>query len=238
MAQQTAAGAHGAGLVAILEGVGGQQVGDDGVVVAGVQGDLVISEGDGTGHVDGQVAVEGSALDGLHALDGADLLPVVVGEDAAAHGHLQIEAHHVDDLSHLTGTVDQLFLGQVSQAAGADQSSIIAQGLDDLGLGHSLRSLAAHAGHGAQGAAGTGSVSVHFGLGDLQHALEQVDLGITDGELGGMHGNSQAVHAGFQVITDQAALAGLVELTVFIQHQGHGGQESALHQQLLGFSHG
>lgn len=72
---------------------GGEEIGDDGVVVSGVERD-VLAAGfrDGADDVEGLETVERCDLDGDDILDLGESAPERVGEETASDGGLEIKA--------------------------------------------------------------------------------------------------------------------------------------------------
>ena len=80
-----------------FDAVRSEEVQDDVVVVAGVEGDVgPAGVGDGADDVEGLVAVEGGNLDGQNVGDFGEASPEGVGEDSAADGGLEVEADEGD----------------------------------------------------------------------------------------------------------------------------------------------
>ena len=206
------------------EGEGGEEVGDDVVVVAGVEGDAggAAGFGDGADDVEGLVAVEGGDLDGDEGLDFGGAAPEGVGQDAAADGGLEVEADDGEDLADGAEVVDHLIDGGVLEGGEGEEGGVVAEGGGERGFAEGLGRGAADAGD-EDGVRGAGL----FG-GELEDGLEEVVLGVADGELGGVDGDGEAAGAGVDVVAREGALAGLVELAVRGEAEGVGGDDEAL----------
>ena len=113
MAEQAAAETDGAGGEAEF----GEQIGDDVVVVAGVERDLggASALGNGAGNVDGLVAVERRDLDRAHGGDFAEGAPEFVREQPAADRGLKVESAERDLFADGAAMGEQLVVGGVGQ---------------------------------------------------------------------------------------------------------------------------
>jgi len=113
------------------EGERGEEVGEDVVVVAGVEGNVVAAGSeDGADDVECAVAVEGGDFDGDKLRDVGERAPERVTENAAADGGLQIETDEWN-LSGYGATVGEDFflgVGGGGPGAEAEEACVIAEG--------------------------------------------------------------------------------------------------------------
>jgi hypothetical protein len=132
--------------VADLEAEGGDEVGDDVVVVAGVEGDVVAAGlGDGADDVEGLVAVEGGHLDGDDVLDLGEAAPEGVGEGAAADGGLEVEADDGQDVGDGAAVGDELVVGGGLEGGEGEEAGVVAEIFEEGGFGGGLAGVAADA---------------------------------------------------------------------------------------------
>src|SRR5579884_2123807 len=79
--------------------IGREQIENDVIVIAGVQGNILAAGlGDGTNNIEGLVAIERRDLDGHHALNFEELPPEAIRQKTAADSGLKIKTH---DRQHL-----------------------------------------------------------------------------------------------------------------------------------------
>ncbi|WP_197701380.1 hypothetical protein [Micromonospora coxensis] len=135
-----------------------------------------------------------------------------------ADGGLQVEA---DDRQHLAdgaGPLDQGVL--VQRGVRRQQHQVVAERGGEFGLADRLGGVAGAGDHDGLGAGG--------GLGgQFQHGSEQTDLGVVDGELGGVHADGDAAGAGGEVVAGQRPLPALVEATLGVEGERVGGNGTA-----------
>ncbi len=119
---------------------GGQEVRQDVVVIARVEGDVVAARGlhHRADDVLRLVPVERRHLDGLDALDVRHLPPKVVPEEATADARLQIEPEDRDDLAHPRDVGNKLLVRPVTQTAQADKRQIVPEPGGNLRFGDRL----------------------------------------------------------------------------------------------------
>src|SRR5450432_2216190 len=93
----------------VTHGKGCQQVDEDAVVVAGVQGNVFAAcVGHGPDDVQRAIAVEWSDLDCPHAFDLGEGAPEGVAERPSSHAGLEIEAEQRQYLRNLATVMNQL----------------------------------------------------------------------------------------------------------------------------------
>ena len=91
MSEQSARNSH----LLRAEVKGSQQIEQDVVVVAGVEGDVLNAPGlrQGAHDVDGLIAIEGRHLDRDHVFDFEELPPELIRQETSSDRRLQVEAH-------------------------------------------------------------------------------------------------------------------------------------------------
>ena len=105
-----------------------EQVGDDVVVVAGVERDVVAPGlGDGPDDVERLVAVERRDLDRDDVLDLGEAPPERVRQQPAAHRGLEVEADERDDLGDGAAVGDERVVVRVGQRGQAEQPGVVAE---------------------------------------------------------------------------------------------------------------
>lgn len=182
------------------------EVVDDVVVVAGVEGDLVgaAGGGDAAEDIDGLIAIEGGHFDGDDVFDFGEAPPEGIGQKASADGGLEVEADDGDDLGDGSGVGDQFVDGGIAQGGEAEEDGVVAEGGGEFGFTDGLGS----------GSAGSGDLedAARFGGGEFEDRAEEA--AIADGELGGVDGDGDASRAGGGVVTGEGALAAFVHFAV------------------------
>src|SRR5262245_36158329 len=88
VAEETADDAALYGFAVGVKGKRSEQIQNNVVVVAGVEGDVATGFGDGADDVEGLIAIEGSNFYGDDVFDLCELAPEFVGENAATDGGL------------------------------------------------------------------------------------------------------------------------------------------------------
>ncbi len=229
MAQQTAADAHGDGFVAPLQREGREQIGDDVVVVAGIERDAIFGTRleHAAHHVERAVAVEGRDLDGDDVVDFGETAPEIGRQGNTAAFGQQVEAKQRDFLGHPLAVLDDLGLRHVLPGGQAEQPGVVAQPHRRAGLAHRLFAAAGEAGDHQHRPLGP----VRHGLGGAaQHGL--IEPVVADGELGGVDADGQAADAGIEVVAAERSLAAEVDLAFGVERQGMGRNDAALPQHL------
>src|SRR5215210_7226279 len=113
----------------------GDQVDDDAVVVAGVEGDVgAPGFNDGADDVEGLIAVEGGDFDGDDVVDFGEAPPEFIAKHSAADGGLEIEADDRNYLRDFAGVGDELFFGGFFHGAEAEKAGVIAEFFQQAGF--------------------------------------------------------------------------------------------------------
>lgn len=207
VAEKAADDAAGDGAAVMREREGGEQVGDDGVVVAGVEGDVVAADfGDGADDVDGLVAVEGGDLDSNDLGDGGETTPEGGAEYAAADGGLEVKPDERAHGGNGAAVVDERVFGRVAPSGEAEEDGVITEAGGGGGLGDGLGRAAAGAGDLDEVAGGGGEGGVDGIRGELEHGFEETVAGIADGELRGVHAHGETARAGGNVVASERGL--------------------------------
>ena len=125
---------------------GRHQVGDDGVVVAGVERDVVAAGvDDGADHVEGLIAVERRDLDGDDGRYLGEAAPEGVRQRSAAHRGLQVEADERDAGADRRAVRDERGVVRVGQRGQAEQAGVVAEARQQIRLRQGLVACAADA---------------------------------------------------------------------------------------------
>ena len=201
MAEQPALEAQGHLAVAGAHDHGRQQIGDDVIVVAGVERDAIlgVSLRDADRDVERAIAVERGDLDRHDVVDGGEPRPESARQRNTAHRGLQVEA----DQRHLVGdsraVLDQLVLARALQRGERQQHGVIAQRARGPGLLDRLRRLADRACNHDQRLVGPVTCRLDR---ELQDRAIEPDL--ADRELRRVHADRQATRAGIEVVAAMA----------------------------------
>ena len=220
MAEQAALEAQGHLAIAGAHHERRHEVGDDVVVVAGVERDALLGVGLGNaeGDVERAIAVERRDLDRDHVVDRREPAPEGARQRNAAHRRLQVEA----DQRHLVGdrraVLDQLVLVRALERSERQQDGVVAHRPRRPRLVDRLRGLADRAGDHHQRPVGPFARRLDR---KLEHRPIEPDL--ADGELRRVHADRQAAGAGVDIVAADGALRLLVEPTVGTERQGMGG---------------
>ena len=220
------------------EGERSEEVGEDVVVVAGVEGNVVAAGSeDGADDVECAVAVEGGDFDGDKFRDVGERAPERVTENAAADGGLQIETEEWN-LSGYGATVGEDFflgVGGGGPGAEAEEACVIAESTGSARFREGLRGATAEAGDERErarlrlGASGVRSREPRrggFGR-EAQDGFIECDVGIADGELGGVNADSKSAGTGVEVVADEGALVRFVPAAAAGERERKGGDELA-----------
>ena len=205
-----------------MEAEGGQQVHHDIVVVAGVKRDVVTTGlGDGTDHVAGLVAVEGSDFDGDNILNLRKPAPERVRQHSPAGGGLKVKPNQRNDLSHGAAVSDQVvFVGRPERGE-AEESGVITPIANQGRLGDGLFCHAADTGNsGERGAVRVSACQLRCR--QFEHGPEQSNLRLADGELSRMHPDGQSAGACRKIVSEESPLPAFIELAPRIQRQRAG----------------
>ena len=148
VAQQATLDAHGNGFAIAHERERRQEVQHDVVVIAGVKRHALFGlGGDHTAnYIKRAVAVEWRHLDGHHVVDFAEAPPEINAKVNAAHGWLQVEPDQWHHLGHRAAMRDQRVVARTLHGGQAQQSCVVAHGLDGGGLGRGLGGFARQTG--------------------------------------------------------------------------------------------
>jgi len=220
------------------EGERGEEVGEDVVVVAGVEGNVVAAGSeDGADDVECAVAVERGNFDGDKFRDVGERAPERITENAAANGGLQIESDEWN-LSGYGATVGEDFflgVGGGGPGAEAEEAGVIAEGTGGVRFREGLRGAAAEAGDerertrlrlGASGRRSREPRGGGFGR-ETEDGFVECDVGIADGELGGVNADSKSPGTGVEIVADEGALVGFVPAAAAGERERKGGDELA-----------
>ena len=190
------------------EAEGREKVSDDGVIVSGVERDVVTAGlGDRTNDVEGLVAVEGSDLDGDDVFDFNEATPEGIRQRATADAGLQVEADDGEHLGDGAAVVDEVVLAGGAERSEAEEACVVAEAVQKGGFLNSLRRGAADAADADDGL----GMAVHFLGGKSEDRFEEADAGVADGELSGVHTDREATGASGEVVAGEGALTALVE---------------------------
>ncbi len=220
------------------EGERSEEVGEDVVVVAGVEGNVVTAGSeDGADDVECAVAVEGGDFDGDKFRDVGERAPERVTENAAADGGLQIETEEWN-LSGYGATVGEDFflgVGGGGPGAEAEEACVIAESTGSARFREGLRGATAEAGDERErarlrlGASGVRSREPRrggFGR-EAQDGFIECDVGIADGELGGVNADGKSAGTGVEVVADEGALVRFVPAAAAGERERKRGDELA-----------
>ncbi len=187
---------------------GSQEIGHDGVIVAGVESDVVAPGlGDGAEDVEGLVAVEGSDLDGDDVVDFDEASPKGIGQRATADAGLEVKADDGEDVGDGATVVDEVVLAGVMERGETEEPGVVAEAVEEGGFLNRLRRGAADAANADDGP----GVAVHCLGGEGKHGFEEADAGLADGELGGVDTDRETTGPCGEVVAGERALAALVE---------------------------
>ena len=222
VAQQPARDAH--GMLAETEWC--EQVDHDAVVIAGIERDLA-----GTArlrqrahHVERLVAVERCHFDGHDIFDLDELAPEFIGQNAPAHGGLQIETKQRDHGGNGACVDDQLVHTGIAQRAEAQQAGVIPAASGAFRFLHGLRRGTDDTGHA------DGFSLPQFFHGQRKHRFEQAHMRIADFELRGVNPYRHPPSARGQIIACERALPPFVQLAIGLERQRMRGNRHAAPQ--------
>ena len=211
-------------LAAVADGERRGEVGDDVIVVAGVERDAVrrTRRRHAEGDIKRLVAVEGRDLDGDDVVEAGKARPEGARQRNAADRRLQVEADGRHLARHGRAMLDELVLARPAHGAEAQQHRVVAERTRDARLLHGLRRPADHAGDHHQRPLRPRCCRLG---GKLQHRAVEAD--VADLELRRMHADRQPAGAGVDVVARQRPLRGGIELALLVERQGMGGDHRA-----------
>lgn len=231
VAEQTADDVTGDVLFFFFEGERAQEVGDDGIIVAGVEGDVVAT---GVDHraddLEGLVAIKRSDFDREDVFDGSEAGPKIEGEDAATDSGLEVEADERKLLGNGLAVREDFGFGLVVKRRKAKQNGVVTEFARELSFGAGLGSPAAGTSDLDEGAGIGGEGSIKRLAGEFEDRAKEVVLGVADFELSGMHADGESPATGGDVVAGECALVPLGELAVLIECEGERGDGLASKQ--------
>ena len=203
MAEQPALDAHRNGLAVAHEAPGRDQVEQDVIVVAGVEGHALLGAGldDAPHHVQRAVAAEGRDLDRHHVLQRGEAAPEGGSEHDTAHRRLQVEADEGDALGEPGAVLQPLVLARAGEGGEAHHARVIAEAEGCVRLGQRLLRPSDQAGDPHQRPVGPGVGGLG---GELQHRL--IEPRLPDRELRGVNADGKPACAGVDVVAGECAL--------------------------------
>jgi hypothetical protein len=214
-----------------FEAKGGEEIGDDVVIVAGVEGNIIAAGfGDGADYVDGLIAIEGSNFYRENIFDLGESPPEFIGQEASADGRLQVKADDRGDIGDLAAVAEKFFLRRIAERAEAEQASLVLKFAPEFGLGEGLRGVSTDSGNAEGAAAGGGIEPGEFGGGERKNLLEHVAL-LSDRELGGMHAHGETTGPGRVIVTNERVLAAGIKPAIGGEREGSGGNNEAAEQK-------
>ena len=211
-----------------------EQIGDDVVVIARVERDLVAAAGVGDSAHDVQclVAVERRDLDRHNIVDFDEFTPEAVGQRLPPHRRLQIETNYGNDLGNPPAVVQELGRGGLRQRAQAEQPGVVAVRQGQIRLAHGLARIAHDARHLDEGASPAPQMLVDRLRGQRQHRFQQTVLRLVEFELGRMHAYGDAAGAGRAVVAGERGLTSLVQLEIGGEGERMGRDHLSIEQML------
>ena len=214
MPEQAADDAADDGAAGALEAERRHQVGDDVVVVARVERDVVAAGvDDRADDVERLVAVEGRDLDRDHALDLGEAPPEGVRERPAADGRLQVEADDRQALGDPRAVREEVVVAGVGERGEAEQAGVVAEAREQVRLGAAPARVWPQTPRDAHERCR--AAARPRGPSPRRRARAPARSSPTSGadrELRGVDADRQAAGAGGDVVARQRALAALVEL--------------------------
>ena len=190
-------------LVAPYEAPGRDQIEQDVIVVAGVEGHAILGAGfhDTPHHVQRAVAVEGRDLDRHHVLQCGEAAPEGGTQHHTAHRRLQVEADQRNALGQARTMLQPLVLARAGEGGEAHHACVIAEAEGDVRLGQRLfrppdQARDTHQRPVCPGVGGLG--------GELQHRL--VESRLPDRELRGVDADGEPAGAGVDVVAGERPL--------------------------------
>ena len=206
-----------------------EQIHDDVVVVAGIEGDILAAgRTDGANDVERLVAVERRDLDRHHLGNLGKRAPEPMRKDASAHGRLQVEPDQRDLAGDLPAMLQDGLLRIPIPRAEAQESGGITQIAGEPCFPDRLGGAAAKPGNQDEPVieAGVG----RGGGGQFEHRSEQAMRGIADRELRRVHAHGHTAGARGGVVAYQGALMPLVPATAAIEREGQRREHLSLGQ--------
>ena len=169
------------------------QIAHDGVVVAGVERDVVAARvDDGADDVERLIAVERRDLDGDDAGNLGEAAPEGVGQHAAADRRLQVEADERNACADRLAVRDERRVVRIRERREAEESRVIAEPRQQVGFAQRLIGRAADTADADERLATPRVRAIHLLARDRQHRLEEADRGIANRELRRVHADGQA----------------------------------------------
>src|SRR5581483_8689064 len=187
-----------------------EQVADNIVIVAGIEGDLIDSAAidDRSYDIECLVAIERRNFDGDHVWDFREPAPEFVGKHAPSYRGLEVKTDHRNDRSNSARVIEECGNRSVLKCGQAEQGSVVSQRPRELSFSSGLvrfptdscdfRDLASAAFFGSE----------------FEHRAKQIELRIANSELSGVDPYSDPCCTRSQVVARECALTALIELTL------------------------
>ena len=199
-------------LAADVHGVRREQVAEDVIVVAGIQGDVVAPRfADGTNDIECPIAIERRDLHGPEIRNVRQLTPERVVQHAATDGRLEVEPeerHHVGDRAAVR---EQLRCARARKRPETQETDVVPVGERDLRLGRRLRGRAGEARHHHEGAWMPCAKRADRLRRELEYRPIEAMVRFTDGELRRVDADGEPSRARVDVVARQRTLVALVQ---------------------------